>query len=44
MEGRSSPSRWSGGCIIGTHDAQPKRKSRSHTVSGGGVTLANLAG
>ena len=27
---RSSLSQWSAGCIIATHDAQPKRTSRSH--------------
>ena len=43
MEGRSSLSRWWAGCIIATPDAQPTRRSRSDTVSGGGVTFANSA-
>jgi hypothetical protein len=30
MGGRSSPSRWSAGCIIATRDAQAERKARSH--------------
>jgi hypothetical protein len=34
MEGKSSRSRWSADCIIATRDAQPERKSRSHTTSG----------
>ena len=41
MGGRSSPSRWSAGCIIATRDAQPEPKSRSHTTSG--VSCAHCA-
>jgi hypothetical protein len=41
MAGRSSPSRWSAGRIIATHDAQPERKPRSHTTSG--VSCAHCA-
>jgi hypothetical protein len=44
MEGRSSPSRWSAGCIIATHDAQPEPTSRSHTMSGVSVSCAHCVG
>jgi hypothetical protein len=42
MGERSSPSRWSAGCIIATHDAQPEPKSRSHAKSG--VSCAHCVG
>jgi hypothetical protein len=44
MGGTSSPSRWSAGCIIATHDAQPERESRSHPASGVCVSCAHCAG
>ena len=42
--GRSSPSRWSAGCIIATRDAQPERKPRPRTASGVSMSCAHCAG
>jgi hypothetical protein len=44
MEGRSSPFRWLAGCIIATHDAQPKRTCRSSVALGVSVSCAHCAG
>jgi len=41
LRGTSSHSRWSAGCIIATHDAQPEPKSRSHATSDVSMSCAH---